>query len=145
MRQTHRRASLRRRGYSLTLVIVFLFVLLSMLGLAYRQMATTLRLEEARTRQIDRDNATIPLASSGLQMLEGVMTTTSFSYTSVATTVDGPRSYLLNITQVSPPSGARTRCGRCRSTMPRPHSEDAPRLAARPFSVNKNNRSYVVI
>jgi len=107
MRQTHRRAT-HRRGYSLTLVIVFLFVLLSMLGLAYRQMATTLQLEEARTRQIDRDNATIPLASSGLQMLEGAMTTTSFSSTSVATTVDGPKSYLLNITQVSPATGGQS-------------------------------------
>jgi hypothetical protein len=80
----------------LMLVIVFLLVLLSTLGLAYRQMVQTLRLEEARTRQLDLDqNGSLRLAVFGLGMLEGEMTVTTYERTEPYTTLSGQKFYKL--------------------------------------------------
>ena len=54
-----RRRPGRRRGFSILLVCVFLVVMLSMLGATFRQIATTLRVETARSRQVQqRQNLT---------------------------------------------------------------------------------------
>ncbi len=43
-----------RRGFSILLVCVFLVVMLSMLGATFRQIATTLRVETARSRRVQQ-------------------------------------------------------------------------------------------
>lgn len=51
---TRRCAREGRRGFSILLVCVFLVVMLSMLGATFRQIATTLRVETARSRAVQR-------------------------------------------------------------------------------------------
>ena len=85
----------------MVLVIVFLLILLSTLGLAYRQMATTLQLEEARTRQIDFEQGGLKLTLLGLSMLEAPMSTTSFATAQTYMTSSGPKTYTLTLQQVS--------------------------------------------
>jgi hypothetical protein len=83
------------------LVVVFLLVLLSILGMAYRQMASTLRLEEARTRQIDTEQGVLQLAALGMGMLENPMGTTEFDMTQTYNTSTGPRTYRLTLQRQS--------------------------------------------
>lgn len=85
-----------RRGYTMLMVIVFLLVLLSLLGMAYRQMAATLRLEEARTRQLDVERGGLDLARTGLGMLEGEMTEDYVDERTYQTSA-GPKTYRLTL------------------------------------------------
>jgi Tfp pilus assembly protein PilX len=105
MRPSQRQTLRRQRGYMLLLVVVFLLVLLSTLGLAYRQMVQTLRLEEARTRQIDLDQGSLQLAVLGLGMLENTMEQTTFEATQTYDTSSGPKTYKLNLERVSVEAG----------------------------------------
>jgi Tfp pilus assembly protein PilV len=105
MRSFRRRLPRSRRGYTLMLVVVFLLVVMSMLGMAFRQMASTLRLEEARTRQIDLEQGSVKLAALGLGMLENVMASPSFEMQQTYDTSAGPKTYTLTMQRQSVDSG----------------------------------------
>jgi hypothetical protein len=94
-----RRQGRRRRGYTVMLVLVFLILLLSLLGLTYRQAATVLRLEAARSKQILRDEGSLQATARAMAMLQnGPPPTDPFVVTLGVVTSAGGRSYQVTIT-----------------------------------------------
>jgi hypothetical protein len=63
-----------RRGYALLLVIVFLVLFLAMLGTAWRQVASVLRVESVRYTQTRRDQGCLLAAVQGIHYLEETAT-----------------------------------------------------------------------
>jgi hypothetical protein len=59
-----------RSGYAMLLVIAFLVLFLSLLSLAYSQMATALRAEAAHAQQVRRDEGSIHALARALALLE---------------------------------------------------------------------------
>ncbi|MFI5460973.1 MAG: hypothetical protein ACHRXM_36655 [Isosphaerales bacterium] len=87
-----------RRGYALMLVLVFLVLLLSVLGLAYRQIATVLRVEAYRSRQVVNDQGSLMAAAQGLALLEnGLPPSAPYCVVVSVGTSLGPRSYTVVI------------------------------------------------
>ena len=66
-----------RRGYALVLVIVFLVIFLAMLGTAWRQVASVLRVETVRAVQTRRDQGCLLAAVKGMHYLEETATPSS--------------------------------------------------------------------
>jgi hypothetical protein len=66
-----------RRGYALLLVIVFLVLFLAMLGTAWRQVASVLRVETVRAVQTRRDQGCLLAAVKGIHYLEETATPSS--------------------------------------------------------------------
>jgi hypothetical protein len=66
-----------RRGYALLLVIVFLVLFLAMLGIAWRQVASVLRVETVRATQARRDQGCLLAAVKAMHELERDPTMTS--------------------------------------------------------------------
>jgi hypothetical protein len=67
----------KRRGYALTLVIIFLVLFLAMLGMAYRQTAAVLRVETVRSVQTRRDQGCLLAAVQCIHYLETATSPTS--------------------------------------------------------------------
>ena len=59
-----------RRGYAMVMVLVFMALLLSIYGVAYREVAATLRIETARVLLRQRDEGSLPALARGLALLE---------------------------------------------------------------------------
>jgi hypothetical protein len=81
-----------RRAYALMLVLIFVALFLAMLGVAWRQMASVLRIEKVRTNQIQRDQGCLLAAVQGIHYLEANSPTDSpitkyFTYTKDANDV----------------------------------------------------------
>jgi hypothetical protein len=72
-----KRTPLARRGYALVLVMVFLVIFLAMLGTAWRQVASVLRVETARSVQTRRDRGCLLAAIKGMHYLETAATPSS--------------------------------------------------------------------
>lgn len=80
------------------LVIVFLVLLLSLLGLTYRQIASALRVEAVRSKQIFRDQGSMQAAAQALALLEsGPPATDPYSYNITVTTNTGSQTYTVVI------------------------------------------------
>ena len=62
----------RRRGYALIMVVLFVTLYLSLWSVAARQVATMLRIEQARSQQINRDAAALPAIAALAQGLEAL-------------------------------------------------------------------------
>jgi hypothetical protein len=62
--------ALARRAYALMLVLVFIVLFLAMLGVAWRQMASVLRIEAVRSNQMRRDQGSLLAAIEGIHYLE---------------------------------------------------------------------------
>jgi hypothetical protein len=88
-----------RRGYSLMLVLVFLVLLLSMLGMTGRQLASALRVEVARSRQVVRDEGSLRAVAGALAALEAgpLPSQATVSVVPVATSA-GQRWYAVTVT-----------------------------------------------
>jgi hypothetical protein len=88
-----------RRGYSLMLVLVFLVLLLSLLGMTGRQVASALRIEMARSRQVVRDEGSLRAVAGALEALEAgpLPSQATASVVPVATSA-GQRWYALTVT-----------------------------------------------
>ena len=100
------RPELHRRGYTVMLVLVFLILLLSVIGLTYRQAASVLRLEAARSKQILRDEGSLQAAARAVAMLEnGPPPTDPFVTTLAVSTSAGGRSYQVTFAS-EPTAGA---------------------------------------
>jgi hypothetical protein len=59
-----------RNGYSMLLVMVFLALMSSLLGVAHRQIASALRVQTAQQLQDDRDTGSLHALARGLALLE---------------------------------------------------------------------------
>ena len=66
----HAFSSCRRRGYSLTVVLLFLVLLLFLWAAVYRTTASFLRVETARVKRNDLDNGMLGTLAQALMYLE---------------------------------------------------------------------------
>jgi hypothetical protein len=69
-RLPRRRGSSQRRGYALVLVCFFVVLFLSLLGVAWRQTASALRIASLQAIQTQRDTGSVRALSLAMQMLE---------------------------------------------------------------------------
>jgi hypothetical protein len=88
-----------RHGYALMLVMVFVVLFLAMLGVAWRQVASVLRVETVRQTQARRDRGCLQAVVNGIQHLDATPTIASGEVWS--TTIDG-RSFNVTFTQPEP-------------------------------------------
>lgn len=100
---TPRHPSHARDGYTSVVVLVFLMLLLSLLGLTYRQVAAVLRVETARSGQVLADEGTMAAAAQGLEMLEnGPPSADPYVFNVTVGTSAGPRTYVVSIASEGP-------------------------------------------
>jgi hypothetical protein len=62
--------AIKRPGYAMLLVLVFLILMTSLLALAYSQLASVLHIESVRAQQIHRDSGSTQAVASALALLE---------------------------------------------------------------------------
>lgn len=87
-----------RRGYALMLVLVFLMLLVSLLGLTYQQIAAVLRVESYRSRQTLSDQGCLGAAAQALAQLEsGPPPTDPYVFAATVETSLGTRYYTVTI------------------------------------------------
>jgi hypothetical protein len=60
----------RRPGYAMILVLFFSVLFLGLVGIAYRELCTAIRLQSLRAAQADRDEGAIQALARGLYLLE---------------------------------------------------------------------------
>jgi hypothetical protein len=88
------RTAKSRRGYALLLVLVFVTLLLSLAGLAFRQIAATLRVESVRSLQTLRDSGSVIAVSRALSLLQtGPPPSNPFECGILIETSMGPKQY----------------------------------------------------
>lgn len=88
-----------RDGYAMVLVLVFIALLLSMVGVAFRHLAAATRVETARVIRLDRDEGTIHAAARGLALLQtGLPPTDPYVCAVSIDTSLGPRSFTVTFT-----------------------------------------------
>jgi hypothetical protein len=71
------RRSPKRRGYALLLVIIFSLLFLTLMGVAWRRMASTIRVFSVRTSHISHDRGCLQALAHALQRLEHCVPPTS--------------------------------------------------------------------
>jgi hypothetical protein len=77
--QTIIRRSPKRRGYALLLVIIFSMMFLTLTGLAWRRMASAIRVFSVRTSRLSQDRGSLQVLAHALQRLEhGVPPTNTY-------------------------------------------------------------------
>ncbi len=59
-----------RGGYALLIVLVFVMLFLTILGVAWRQIGSLLNIETVRAQQMTRDRGSLMAAAKGLRLLE---------------------------------------------------------------------------
>jgi hypothetical protein len=95
----------RRGGYAMMIVVLFLVLFMALLGMTFRDVATVLRVEAARSLQILRDEGSLAAAAQGVAMLQnGPPPSDPFTVTVGVTTSAGMQAYQISIS--SNPSAA---------------------------------------
>lgn len=90
----------RRTGYALLVVLLFLAVLLSMLGLTQRHLASALSIESVRRHSQQRDSGSVYAAALAVELLEtGLPPESPYSCGVTMSTVTGPRTYAVIFVQ----------------------------------------------
>jgi hypothetical protein len=88
-----------RRGYALLLVLVFIVLFLLLLGVAWRRVASALRIASVRTVEVQRDEGALHALARGMHLLEtGLPPTNSYVCGTTINTSSGPRSYTVAFT-----------------------------------------------
>jgi hypothetical protein len=99
----------KRRGYALMLVIVFVALFLTMLGLTWRQTSSLLRVETVRAMQIRRDRGCLLAAIRGVHYLEKCKASTTTPDASQMYYIDGfPQTFTVTFTVESTGGGTTT-------------------------------------
>jgi hypothetical protein len=87
-----------RTGYATMLVLGFMVLLLSILGLTYRQIAAVLRVEAARSNQVICDQGSMQAVAQAMSLLEnGPPSSDPYSYQVAIMTSAGQRNYTVMI------------------------------------------------
>jgi hypothetical protein len=90
------KAAAARQGYAMVLTLLFVVLMLSVYGVAHRQIAAALRVETVRAAQARRDEGTLAALARGLALLEtGVPPSDPFTCGVTLNTSVGPRSFTL--------------------------------------------------
>lgn len=94
-----RRPRLARRGYALMLVLTFIVLFLAMLGIAWRNASSALRIAAIRSTQEQRDHGSLQAVAKAVRLLEtGLPPTTPYV---CGVTIDaplGPQAYTVTFT-----------------------------------------------
>lgn len=94
-----RRARSPRRAYALLLVLVFVVLFLALLGVAYRNVVSALRLETVHVQQAQRDEGSIHALARAVTLLEtGLPPSSPYVRGAIISTSNGPRSYTVTFT-----------------------------------------------
>jgi hypothetical protein len=89
-----KRTSTKRPGYAMLLVLGFVLLMSFTLALAYGQLATLLRTQTARARQVQRDQGSTVAAAAGLALLEtGLPPTNPYVCGATIDMPSGPASF----------------------------------------------------
>lgn len=93
---------IRRSGYALLVVLLFLAALLTMLSLTQRQLASALRIESVREQTRRRDGGSLYATALALEVLEtGLPPETPYVCGVTVTTPSGPQAYAVKFVQVA--------------------------------------------
>jgi hypothetical protein len=88
-----------RRGYALVLVLVFMVLLVSLTSMAYRQVASALRIESVRALQTIRDEGSLQAAAQALALLQtGLPPSSPYLCGATIETPTGQRVYEVTFT-----------------------------------------------
>lgn len=98
------RRSQNRRGYALVVVLLFNVLFLMLLGVAYRQMASTIRIATVRTEQVQRDEGVVSALARAMRMLETGRPPIGSASTYQCYTTIGSGFFLLTFTPGTDPS-----------------------------------------
>ena len=83
-----------RRGYALPIALLFVVLFTTMLGVAWRGMASAIRLQSVRTIQIQRDQGSIQALALAMHLLEtGLPPSDPYACAAIVSTSDGLREY----------------------------------------------------
>src|SRR5262245_33843250 len=94
--------SSRRCGYALAIVLVFMILLLSLSGMAFRHIGAALRLESVRAEQALRDQGTLPALAKALALLEtGTPPSDPYQCGVTIETSSGSQSFVITYTSES--------------------------------------------
>ena len=93
-----------RCGYALVVVLLFNVLFLMLLGVAYRQMASAIRIATVRTEQIQRDDGVVCALARAMHMLETGRPPIGSASTYQCYTTIGPGFFLLTFTPGTDPS-----------------------------------------
>lgn len=88
-----------RSGFAMMLVLVFIVLFLTMLGVACRRTAAALRIESVRALQVQRDEGSLHALARGLALLEtGLPPSDPYACGVVIDTSEGARSFTVTFT-----------------------------------------------
>ena len=88
-----------RHGYAMMLVLVFIVLFLALSAIAYRRTGAALRIESARSLQIQRDEGSIHAVARAVALLEtGLPPSDPYVCGVTIDTPTGPRSYTVTLT-----------------------------------------------
>ncbi len=98
-RKRFARRGYSRRGYALLTVSVFLVLMLATTGVVHRHLSSTLRIERARVRTEQRDEALIHALAKALELLEtGTPPSDPYVCGTTINTSQGPESITVTFT-----------------------------------------------
>jgi hypothetical protein len=90
-----------RRGYAILLVLVFVLLFLSLLGVVYRQATAALLIETAHAQQVQRDEVSVHAVARGVKLLEtGLPPSNPYVCGGTIPTSTGPRSFTVTFTSL---------------------------------------------
>lgn len=97
------RRSSHRRAYALLMVLMFNVLFLMLLGVAWRQMASAIRIAKVREEQVQRDEGVVCAMARAMNMLETgrpplAEAATSYGCYTTITTSSGSRYFRLTFT-----------------------------------------------
>lgn len=89
----------RRAGYALIMVLVFMVLFVSIVGVAFRRLGSAVRLESAHTNQVRRDGGSVVALSRAMALLEtGLPPTDPYVCGTVVDTPAGTRNFTVTFT-----------------------------------------------
>lgn len=88
-----------RRGYALMMVLFFIVLFLSLLGVAWRRMASAIRIASVHATQIQRDEGSIHALARAMRLLEtGLPPSSTYTCGTTINTSHGQRRYTVAFT-----------------------------------------------
>ena len=88
-----------RRAYAMVLVVLFQVLFLALLGVAFRELAATIRAVSLEQLQADRDEGSLHAVARGLALLEtGLAPTSPYLCCATIDTATGPKSFRVTFT-----------------------------------------------
>jgi len=93
----------RRRGYALVTVMIFLVLMLTLMGVARRHLASVLRVEQSRVQAEHRDEGLMHALAQAMQLLEtGRPPSSPYVCSTIVTTSLGAESFRVIFNRSSP-------------------------------------------